>query len=212
MSRYAHRRSGSSAYAKALHRRRFRGQSLVEFALILPIFLLVFFGVVEYAFINASIGAFNFAAQDAARYGAIIGPTDPNIDSAMLTQFITPHVSGIVMAQIVSVEIFHASETGGCSDGTQTFPCPQEDIYTTQSGVWTNSWPVSSRNDQLITADYLGVRITYQYTYLTAFIATLSPTISLTAISVQRIEPQEYGMRPAPASVRITANTRVPDL
>lgn len=204
MSRYAHRRSGSSAY---LNPRRFRGQSLVEFALVLPIFILVFFGVVEYAFINASIGAFNLAAQDSARYGAIIGPTDPNIDSEMLAQFIIPHVSGIVMAQIVSVEIFHASETGGCSDGTQTFPCPEEDVYTAQSGVWTNSWPVSSRNDQLITADYLGVRITYQYTYLTAFIATISPTINLTAVSVQRIEPQEYGMRPTPASVSLTANT-----
>ena len=71
-------------------------------------------------------------------------------------------------------------------------------------------WPVSARNDQLISADYLGVRITYQYTYLTAFFATTSPQITLTAISVQRIEPQEYGMRPAPAPVlvRTSASTR----
>ena len=210
MSRYAHSRSGSSTYSKTLYRRRFRGQSLVEFALILPIFLLVFFGVVEYAFINASIGAFNLAAQDSARYGAIIGPTDLNVDSEMVTQFILPHVTGIVMARLVSVEIFHANEAGNCSDGTQTFPCPEEDVYNAQSGVWTDSWPVSSRNDQLITADYLGVRITYQYTYLTAFIATISPQINLTAVSVQRIEPQEYGMRPTIASVSVSTNTRVP--
>ncbi len=201
MSRCAHKRSGLSACPRGYGRRRSRGQSLVEFALLFPIFLIVIFGVVEYALINASIGAFNFAAQDAARYGAIIGPTDPNIDSEMLTQAILPRVSGIVMAQLISVEIFHAGEGGGCSDGTQTFPCPQEDVYNAQTGLWSYGWPVSARNDQLITADYLGVRITYQYTYLTAFFATTSPQINLAAISVQRIEPQEYGMRPAPAPV-----------
>jgi hypothetical protein len=198
MSRHACGRSGPSA-CPGTSRRRSRGQSLVEFALISPIFIVVIFGVVEYALINASIGAFNFAAQDAARYGAIIGPTDPNIDAEMLAQFITPRVSGIVMARIVKVEIFHAGQTGGCSDGSQAFPCPQEDVYTAQSGLWAYGWPASTRQDQLITADYLGVRITYQYTYLTAFFATTSPQITLTATSVQRIEPQEYGMRPAPA-------------
>ena len=159
------------------------------------------FGVVEYALINASIGAFNFAAQDAARYGAIIGPTDPNVDAEILAQFITPRVSGIVMARVVKVEIFHAGQTGGCADGTQAFPCPQEDVYDAGTGAWTVGWPVSTRQDQLITADYLGVRITYQYTYLTAFFATTSPQIILIASSVQRIEPQEYGMRPAPTPV-----------
>ena len=157
--------------------------------------------MIEYSLINASIGAFNFAAQDAARYGAIIGPTDVNIDAEMVAQGITPRVSGLVVAKILSIEIFHASETGGCSDGTQVFPCPQEDVYNAQTGQWSYGWPVASRNDQLITADYLGVRITYQYTYLTAFFATTSPQLILTALSVQRIEPQEYGMRPAPAPV-----------
>jgi hypothetical protein len=212
MSRCARKRSGPWARPGVNDQRRSRGQSLVEFALILPVFIILIFGVVEYALINASIGAFNFAAQDAARYGAIIGPTDPNIDIEMLTQAITPRVSGIVMARLVSVEIFHASETGGCSDGTQVFPCPQEDLYTAQTGLWSYGWPVSSRNDQLITADYLGVRITYQYTYLTAFFATLSPQITLTAISVQRIEPQEYGKRPTSAPVVARTSALPPGL
>ncbi|MGH2504444.1 MAG: hypothetical protein ACRDID_18210, partial [Ktedonobacterales bacterium] len=43
--------------------------------------------------------------------------------------------------------------------------------------------------------DYVGVFIEYQYTYLTAFFAIISPTITLSAISVQRIEPQQYGDR-----------------
>ncbi|HLY32571.1 MAG TPA: TadE family protein, partial [Ktedonobacterales bacterium] len=41
---------------------RSQGQALVEFALVAPIFFLMFFGVIEFALINASIGAYNFAA------------------------------------------------------------------------------------------------------------------------------------------------------
>jgi len=168
-----------------------RGQSLIEFALILPLFVLLLFGVIEFALINASIGAFNFAAQDAARYGAISGPNNVNSDSTMLTQSIQPRITGVVAAQLKTVEIFKANEDGSCYGG-EAPPCVTEDSYSVQTGLWTYNWPSSVRSDQLITGDYLGVRLTYTYTYITAFFATTSPTLTLSAVSVQRIEPQEY--------------------
>src|SRR5215472_9797622 len=61
-------------------RRVSRGQALVEFAMVIPLFLLMLFGFVEIALITASISAFNFAAKDAARLGALVGPTDANAD------------------------------------------------------------------------------------------------------------------------------------
>lgn len=173
-----------------------RGQGLLEFALILPLFLLLLFGIIEFAIINVSIGSFNFATQDAARYGAIIGPTPtvPDSDTIMLTTIIEPRINQIVAAQLVSVEIFKATESGACAGGPA---CPTEDFYNAQTQSWTDNWPPASRNDQLISGDYLGVRITYTYTYITAFFATLSPSITLTAESVQRVEPQEYTKRHA---------------
>ena len=177
-----------------------RGQGLLEFALILPLFLLLLFGIIEFAIINVSIGSFNFATQDAARYGAIIGPTPtiPDSDTTMLTTIIEPRINQIVAAQLVSIEIFKATESGACFGGPANFPCSTEDFYNAQTQTWTYGWPASVRNDQLITGDYLGVRITYTYTYITAFFATLSPSITLTAESVQRVEPQEYTKRHAP--------------
>jgi Flp pilus assembly protein TadG len=172
-----------------------RGQGLLEFALILPLFLLLLFGIIEFAIINVSIGSFNFATQDAARYGAIVGPTDPNSDTTMLTTIIEPRINQIVAAQLVSIEIFKATESGACFGGSGAFPCSTEDSYNAQTQLWTYGWPATVRNDQLIVGDYLGVRITYTYTYITAFFATLSPTITLTAESVQRVEPQEYTKR-----------------
>jgi hypothetical protein len=54
-----------------LRRRRTSGQALVEFALVLPIFLLLLFGLIDvgrYVYVS---NAFNQAAREAARYGAV---------------------------------------------------------------------------------------------------------------------------------------------
>ena len=42
------------------------GQSLVEFALVFPMFFILFLGVVEFAFAFNAILAVNFASRDAA--------------------------------------------------------------------------------------------------------------------------------------------------
>ena len=52
-------------------KRRDRGQTLVEFALVFPIFLLVLFAILDigrYVFVNNSI---NQAAREGARYGSV---------------------------------------------------------------------------------------------------------------------------------------------
>ena len=51
--------------------RRPLGQALVEFALVLPVFLLIVFGIIDvgrYVYMN---NAFNQAAREAARYGSV---------------------------------------------------------------------------------------------------------------------------------------------
>ena len=56
---------------KHMRRRRGRGQALVEFALVIPIFLLLVFGLVDLGravFVNNSLGE---AARDGARYGSV---------------------------------------------------------------------------------------------------------------------------------------------
>src|SRR5260221_4264663 len=61
-------------------RRLSRGQAIVEFAMVAPLFLLMLFGFIEFALIGASIAAFNFAAKDAARLGSYLGTTDSTVD------------------------------------------------------------------------------------------------------------------------------------
>lgn len=181
----------------------------MEFALIVPLFLLLLFGVIEFSLINASIGAFNFAAKDAARFGAIqgkngivtVGATTVDLDTFIVTSIILPRVNGVVVAKGTEVDIFNSDDTGSCVIVSGS--CQQDVWRPSSSGVWSsvsNSWDYSLRNDELSNADYLGVKISYSYTYLTAFFVITSPTINLTALSVQRIEPQQYGMHPDPVS------------
>ena len=174
---------------RGARRRRARGQALVEFALVAPIFFLLLFGVIEFSVINTAIGIYNFAAKDAARLGAIRGPTDANIDQEMVS-LIAGRVVGLPTAHIVRIEIYQSDETGAYSSAN-------EDVYDGSGNpIGSATWPYSARNDgaQSDTANepYLGVRITYQYTYLTAFFSSAGATLTLTADAVDRIEPTEY--------------------
>ena len=50
-----------------------RGQSLVEFALVFPIFLLLLFGIIEFAFVFNAQLSLNYATRDAALIAAEAG-------------------------------------------------------------------------------------------------------------------------------------------
>jgi hypothetical protein len=62
------------------------------------------------------------------------------------------------------------------------------------SQSWTTqTWTANDRDDSQLGADYVGIRIAYQYTFITGFIAASGSVLNLSATSVQRIEPQDYG-------------------
>lgn len=59
--------------ACAVARRRARGQALVEFALVAPIFLLMLFSVIEFGRAVYTVHALNNAAREGARYAIVHG-------------------------------------------------------------------------------------------------------------------------------------------
>jgi hypothetical protein len=186
--------------------------------MVAPLFLTLLFGIVEFTLINASVAAFNFAAKDGARMGAILGKSPASVngtqvptDTYIVQNVILPRVVGLVMAKASKIEIFNSSQSGACVSDTSTKAC-EEDVWQPSGSTWgstSDNWPTKSREDALANADYLGVKISYSYTYLTALFAIASPTINLTAESIQRIEPQEYGDRPAPPTA-VLASTIAP--
>jgi hypothetical protein len=200
---------------------------MVEFGLITPVFFFVFFSIVEFALITASIGSYDFAARDGARVGAVFGPTDPCIDTDPGTIAVTcsgvtigptgisgivptimGHVRGLVMAQATEIDIYDADpSTGQCiSSVANSLPVQVdtsgcfEEAYSPQGTSITSilstvcsactEWPAGNRNDSISNDDYIGVRVLYQYTYVTGFVAGLGTNLSLSATSIQELEPQ----------------------
>jgi TadE-like protein len=205
----------SSSSRRPCGRRRPNGQAIVEFALVAPLFFALIFGLIEFALIGLSISSYNLAAEEGARIGSVLGRTDPMVDKNIVAA-VRAHTSGIAAAQVVKIEVFKADVTGNAvtSGGD-----PVEYVYDIQgtnlNPPGTLPWPFDSRIDQLLTADYLGVRITYQYTYLTAFIAGGNSSLQLTATSVQRIEPQDYQGRlhePSQPPVHVPVEGYLPSL
>lgn len=176
---------------------------MVEFALVAPLFFLLFFGFIEFALISTSIAAYNFAAKEGARVGSLLGRTDGTADTQILNS-VNLRVTGVVMAKAVTLEIYKSDVAGDyILPGNSS---PIEDSYSYSSNSWTvQSWLPNLRDDTLVNADYLGVKLTYSYTYLTAFVSGGNSSLQLTANAVQRIEPQDYqSLRPRPPTLALT--------
>ena len=60
--------------------KRNRGQTLVEFALILPAFLMLTMGIVEFGRIMITYAGVVSASREAARYGATVGVNSSGIE------------------------------------------------------------------------------------------------------------------------------------
>lgn len=178
-------------------RRRQRGQSLVEFALVAPLLLLVIFGTIEFSFLYQTANTVNFAAREGARVGAVLGPTDAGADSKII-QVIFAATSGgaaLLFSQIQMIEIFKSNENGAVPAPLAS--CTQqanEDVYDGQGNVCpgTLGWPPSVRNATFNAADYLGVRITFAYSWVTSFVSAAQGQFKMTSISIQLIEPQTF--------------------
>ena len=99
---------------------RARGQSLVEFALTLPIFLLVVFGLIDLGravYVNNSLAE---AARDGARYGSVQARTwnESRRDS----------VEDWILGRLDAVP--DATATVACAESRADYGCTVEDILT----------------------------------------------------------------------------------
>jgi hypothetical protein len=167
----------------------------------------MFFGIIEFAFILSAIGGYNFASREGARLGSIFGQNDPQADKDILNIILSRSTS-FPFSKAVTIDIYRATSDGQCLTKTALQEPPPasttsvgaanciEDQYAITGSTYAatiSTWPVSSRDDTLNNADYLGVRVLYQYTYVTGFIGGAGAGLNLSATSVQRIEPQDYG-------------------
>jgi Flp pilus assembly protein TadG len=186
----------------------------VEFALVIPVFLTVFFAIVEFSFLFTDYLSIGYASHDGSQLAATMGNT-LHADTAILVRINNDIQAPANNRQIKTVDIYQV-------DTTTTNGSPvsgRENIYTYDGGSHTFTMPdgttvqlpftygtlgyvdVGRCNVNLgigcttygqTTVDTIGVKITYQYTWITPFPAMIGGSGNgplITELNIMRLEP-----------------------
>ena len=167
---------------RADRRSRSRGQSLVEFSVSVPVFVMLLFGMLEFGFAFSHNLTLEYSTREGARTGAALGPGTPNVPCARVPG--TPGVDDQIIAavqrvltspgspvdinQISQVRIYRAkTDTSGDQNGSQA-NIWVPGVGTTVDGVplvfteQSVGWNACSR-DNGSSPDSLGVSVVYSY-------------------------------------------------
>ncbi len=199
------------------HGRRGAGQALVEFALILPLFLFLFFGIIEFGFyFNAQL-SLNYATRDASLAAAEAG-NNANADCLILQQINADLSPPTDESAVLIVHIFSADQTGHPVSGVEntytrggTTTCGSITVpYTAGASGYPYNVRCSDLDRTSCAAgftsagnpgvDIVGVRIDYTYRFktplgsLSTFLGSHvnefpATTTTLTASNSMRMEP-----------------------
>lgn len=94
-------------YRKPKKQRREDGQAMVEFALILPIFLLILCGIIDFGWLFYNQLSLNNACREGARYAVVNTAEDAN------TQAIINHIENTTTTVFandgIDIEVFYSS-------------------------------------------------------------------------------------------------------
>jgi len=188
-------------------RNRTKGQSLVEFALVFPIFFVLLMGVIEFGLVFNAVLSINFASRDgsliAAEAGNAIGSDCVILNKVELA--IGPPAN---KAKVTKVEIYQAGKTGNALAGkVNTYLRSGSTTCTLpDSTTLTVPYSISGAPGYLDTSrcnvqggcggsggvDTIGVKITYSYSAFTplgSFIGIGSTNYTLVESNAMRMEP-----------------------
>jgi len=171
---------------------RQRGQGLVEFALVLPIFAVLVVSIVEVGLIYSAMQTIGYASRDGARVGAALAqgsncgsppnPGIPDVDAVVLgavQRILKSPDSGVKLPKIAEVRIFKADATGqeipgkintwgyvGTGLGPDVDPAAGTERIDFQQ--LTQEWPACTRiNGGPSGPDFIGVNVRYTYDFVT---------------------------------------------
>jgi TadE-like protein len=191
-------------------RSRARGQSLVEFALVIPIFFTLLVGIIEFSLALNAVLAVNFASRDAALI-ASEGGNAVGADCAVLRTVQDRIDAPADDDKIIDVTIYRANTTGQmvpvgspaknvyARGGSMVCPLPGDPTSTIAfHAVGTLGYPETSRCNTLSgcgggrTLDHIGVEIRYTYewhTPLKAFTSLSGSGYTVDKSNSMRMEP-----------------------
>lgn len=180
-----------------------RGASLLEVALVAPLLLTLFLGVVEFGFAWRDVNAIERSLQTAARVGASASTTRfADYDTLRALDSALGDLSG---AEVDRVVIYRSTNADGeIPAACRTSPSGLAgvcNVYTraqletanpvgfpvTCAGAWDTNWCPPTRDDSLPSPDYLGLWVRLEYTPFTSVIP--GPSLTIERSAVFQVEP-----------------------
>ncbi|TMF27724.1 MAG: pilus assembly protein [Chloroflexi bacterium] len=181
-----------------------RGQALIEFAIVLPIFLLLIFGLVEFGVLLNAASTVNFVSRAAALLAAEGGKTE-GTDCQVLRAIERDLTPPTTPSRVARVEIYWSDSNGNqigsnvqSYDRTGSLTCSYGGgaSVTIPYTLTTADYPESDRCDALdgcdvahTTVDTIGVRITYTHQWVTTFGKFIAGSITFQRSTAVREEP-----------------------
>jgi TadE-like protein len=162
-------------------RRGERGQSLVEFSMIVPLFLLFLLGLLEFGMVFDHVLTISYASREGARTGAALANGSKMADESLGTcsdvdSYVVAAVERVLdspgspvhgdLSDVSQIRIYKATSTG-----TESGPV---NVWTPGSGPTIDGkdlsfsrssygWDSCTRNNKTSNPDSLGVSISYTY-------------------------------------------------
>jgi hypothetical protein len=188
---------------------RSSGQTLVEFALVIPIFMLLVMGTIEFALGFNAVLSVNYATRDAAQT-ASTGGSMLGMDCEILRTIENRIEAPADSSRIQQVQIFRSNKvdtdvpgdvtrdvTIYVRSGTNSFVCPEgpADLPYTRSA---DGYSEATRCNVLAGCgginepDHLGVRVTYGHRLVTpvgSFLPAVDGTMTVERTHAMRLEP-----------------------
>lgn len=186
-----------------------RGQTLVEFALVFPLFFTLVLGLIEFGFVFNATLAVNYAARDAALAAAEAGSL-LGADCVILKAVDNAIGSPAADDRIVRVEIYKANSNGAMIGSPTTYtriggsnpaPCSGIDGSSVSYSLSANGYPELSRCNILAgcnpldpadSVDTVAVRVSYTHGWVTPlqnFIGGGPGGLTFDRSSIMRMEP-----------------------
>lgn len=206
----ATRRVAEGAGQARRSKRSGRGQTLVEFTLVFPFFLILLFSVIEFAFALNAVLSIDFATREAALAAAEAGSA-PTADCSILRAIERSVEPPADDRQLTQIRIFKSTANGNpvspaqqmvyARDESAGLDCPQSDgtAGTVPYTKVTETYKYDTRCNTLAgcgpgstSVDTIGVEATYVYRWHTP-LPSLWPTAgtgyTMTKGNAMRMEP-----------------------
>jgi len=211
----AHARALAARRPRRLLRRDERGAAMVEFALILPLILLLTFGAIDFGFAFSDAAGIKSATRSGARIGSALSK-DPNGQLQSIVAAVNASIGNSVRAQATDITVYTAPPGGfsapdvcGGSNGTtvtasslcyhQNIPVNVPDKFTvsaTDAASWDSNTHIEDACPAIgnrSTAWKLSVVVKAQYPFLTPGIFGFSNNLKFSEQVVIDLEPTSSG-------------------